>query len=736
MGILSQTYSTPRPASTAPAPAPAPVAPPQPVMEPPVLGQRSEVPSFEFLPKQGMSDDEIMMGYGVDPKLLQSIPGYEPGDLGKEVFGGGTFDPNQNTHGAKAVEGFRSGLGKLGRFLSSIGTKVGLSTPEILAVREVAAKGRKSYMEQTRFNKRYMTEDGQEKLFTPALIGEAVIPSPSLPIPGPAGPIMKTAGRALSGALEGMMFKDVDASVTDAAVGGAIANPALKGTMDVAGKVGSKIVNALTGKLDETVNPEAIRLMERYGIPYSAEDVQNLQRDPSGGLARQLGSFARTIPGSGQTESAIATRNAASGAMSDTRDKLIHNVENAQITAPQEIIDAAQEVNGVGAPTANAKAAQAILAEIQQSNAAPGQDTAFVANVSAKIKDFQSKVRADRAYADVDKAGSGVAVDLTTYRKALQDKLNGMRPTIDNQALHRELGERLKDASGTPSQGLTFDKARKDFKIALSELQQRIEQGRVQNIPKSKAKEIDELIDALEIDMERGAAQHGPPNLFSDYKQADAIYAKHKDQTAFTEKVLADKGYMDETIASFLRPGPGKTERALDLYNSLDDKGREAIRLRLFEDSVHRATVDGVFYPKDFSDHFDKMREAVDVFYQKDSAKVRQLAAAFAQLERLGSNDSTQQAIRRAVGSGAGAMANPGGSMSATSGALGVLQAGGGITKLLTSPALRKFFLAADKAQLGTKESDMALRALGEAAMNEATRAASKEFSTKNQTPE
>ncbi len=511
--------------------------------------------------------------------------------------------------------------------------------------------------------------------------------------------------------------------VPEGGVGSRLINTILGGTIGLAaGGVGgtavatiNKIANARAGKGISQAAQEVIDAGEKHGVPVYAPDVST---NPA---VQATGKSLEEVPIIGMNSDRKVQMNAAQAAAQKVTDTLSEDMTNTPyggLTGLENIQEAAQGSGG------RAKAAQQILKDVNES----GDDWNRIVQTSGNVKLFRAKLIADKKYGHVaqlaDKYGdvdtgeisSSIGRMIAEQENSVikNPQLLGTLREIKDGLTQKVPGEEASSilgANGLPiipetpamvgQKGLNYSDMLK-FRSDLSSKISDYFTGANQAIGKKGAG----ALQAIKNDVDRtlnGFAQANGPELKTAWKNADNFYrgyvAPAKDRLLASSLKNADP---DTIYGKWIMRGD-KKDRATRFYNSLDEKGRAAIRYGMVSDAVQAAQKSKeMFSPGRMAAELEKVRGARGAFFKgADKAEMDGFSNLMRHVDRsyqtLNKPDTGIKAVPWLITGlfGAGTALNP--AVAATA-AAGTWLA----KKMMTSRAGRNFLLTSSRLQPGS----------------------------------
>lgn len=653
---------------------------------------KREVGALDFRVKPGMTGEEILRGYGVDEKTIGEIPAAQRASIADVLFGkqldATTWSGAAGQVGQEILGGVvKVGLGTANLMAKGANKLTGAPSAAELKALEVQEKARASHFH---YNIKGNTSP-EAPMFDISTLGEFITPGAGQAaglIKGASG-LAKAGGYAAqtgAGAVDAMIGAGPDIDEGTAAGMGAGVAAGLPVLGKVAGAVATpfiKLTNMARSKLSPTTPnlrtdnyvPEVDQTLQAEGIPASLSNVAPTRN------ARRAEQFAEEAPFSGANTAMDATQDAAAAAAKRKSDALIGDMADTDFADTTRLTQASQDTLN-DKPTDRAIEAQKLLAELQQADSA-----AKIATASAKLNRFNTSLAGDDLYTAAYNLAPGQPIKLKGYTDALifsRDKANSsLEP---NNALAYQLEQRLQSATkagGRADFEAVGHEVRSNLKTFVREIKNGEWAGR--GIPKSAAKnfQLNDIVDKLDKDIEGSLTVAGKQDAWDALKKADEFHASRAlaaNDSSISKKLDSETKYADESITSYITRGE-KIDRPEDLFNSLDNKGRAAVRTTLFDTALAHATSTGKFEPTKLAKWIKDRESTFDIFMHRvdpatgariadDKFAVKGYVNAMQYLDNIAnsSDRNTAQGIRR-LAQGLGGIMTIGGG--ATGGATG-----------------------------------------------------------------
>ena len=422
--------------------------------------------------------------------------------------------------------------------------------------------------------------------------------------------------------------------------------------------------------IQEDVSPataaaqEVIGQGQKYGVRLSAGDVS---QKPA---LKNMEVSAEKVPGIGmepfRAKQQVEAKTAAMEVKSQFEDALI----NAEPSALSDLQDAADGGD---------QRARNVLEKMHTA----GNDPDRVIQASIGLGDWTTRQTATELYDKVEKLAKDHDlgdVPMNATGKAIGSSLNELRPAkLPNKEVIGllakikesispkvdEEGQPLLDAQGNPvSPNNTYGLIRQ----LHSDLGERIReyyQGNNALIGEKGVGHLERVQNALEDDMRNYAKNSGVPEIVDAGQAADEYYKSAR--VPYKNGMLAaaaTSNEPDQIFQQFVKSGKG--DRAQNFYDSLDDRGKAAVRYNMVAKAVDDAMNDqtGVFSPQKFYTSVDKLDDAYGVFFNgKDKAEIEGFKNLMGHVTRAGQyaeNPPTGQRVIPYLVAGGAISAGPG----------------------------------------------------------------------------
>lgn len=385
------------------------------------------------------------------------------------------------------------------------------------------------------------------------------------------------------------------------AVGGAVGQAGGELIGAGASKVIGKAVNAKRGKLKPKYQ-EVDNLGKQYDIPTTVGDIKG------GGSIKNIETQLERVPVVGISKLRTTQHDRSLAAATRVSKKFKNLMNETDYKAIPAMQRAAQQGD---------RNATRVLGIINDA----GDDTGKILQASAEVKGWRQSAIATKLYNRVDdeviKAGNGT-VPTNRTQAALADALDKQAASLaPDGVLLREL-TKISDNLANPSKPKTFKNTRL-LRSQLGDLADKY--GSPINGNKAAARVFGDIKKAVDDDIADFAANSGNTAIKTAYKKADKFYAgvmKSKD-SAITKAMQSNKP--DEVFDKFIKAGKG--DAAQNFANSLDDKGRAALRYQMVDDAMTKAWNENkeAFSPAKFAGKFEELAEPYTRLFKGDDKK-------------------------------------------------------------------------------------------------------------------
>lgn len=516
----------------------------------------------------------------------------------------------------------------------------------------------------------------------PRLIGEIGASLPAF-MYGAGGSTMgaRVADQAARGAAVGGLQLTQEGSdpnqrlynMAGGAVGGAVGQAGGELIGAGASKVIGKAVNAKRGKL-KTKYQEVDNLGKQYDVPTSPGDLIGK------GIVQNTESHLNRLPVVGNAKFMEGQAKATEKASKKVVNKLKNTMTSTDFKAVAKIEKAAN------AGDRNAKRVLGVI-----NNA--GDDSNKVIQASLEVTKWRKKQIAKNLYGkvakEVENTGNDI-VDVSNTRAALTRVLDEQNASISpNKVVVREVSEML-DNLDDAARPLTFKNIR-ELRSKLGNLADEYGNptGKADNFASSV---FSDARQAVTRDLDTFAANSGG-KVKEAYNKADKFYATN---IAGTDKAIEraiQSNKPDEIVGGLIQPRKG--DKAQILVDSLDAKGKDALRLRMAEDAMDKAWHETTesFSPAKFAAEFERLSEPYGrVFTGEAKKEMDGFVKLMRHVERAGSFKMNPPTGVRAtdIGIAATAIASP--TTAATGAGVAFLA-----KTLLTTKAGKNLLLAASE---------------------------------------
>lgn len=516
----------------------------------------------------------------------------------------------------------------------------------------------------------------------PRLIGEIGASLPAF-MYGAGGSTMgaRVADQAVRGAAVGGLQLTQEGSdpnqrlynMAGGAVGGAAGQAGGELIGAGASKVIGKAVNAKRGKLKPKYQ-EVDNLGKQYDVPTSPGDLIGK------GIVQNTESHLNRLPVVGNSKFMNKQADATEVASKKVVNKLKDTMTSTDFKAINKIEKAAN------AGDRNAKRVLGVI-----NNA--GDDTNKVIQASLEVTKWRKKQIAKNLYGnvakEVEKTGNDI-VDVSNTKAALTKVLDGQNASISpNKVVVREVSEMIENLDDA-ARPLTFKNIR-ELRSKLGNLADEYGNptGKADNFASSV---FSNARQAVTKDLDNFAASSGGA-VKAAYNKADKFYAKAIANTDKSIERAIQSPKPDEIYSKFAQPRKG--DNAQILVDSLDAKGKDALRLRMAEDAMDKAWHETTesFSPAKFAAEFERLSEPYGrVFTGEAKKEMDGFVKLMRHVERAGSFKMNPPTGVRAtdIGIAATAIASP--STAATGAGIAYLA-----KTLLTTKAGKNLLLAASE---------------------------------------
>lgn len=516
----------------------------------------------------------------------------------------------------------------------------------------------------------------------PRLIGEIGASLPAF-MYGAGGSTMgaRVADQAVRGAAVGGLQLTQEGSdpnqrlynMAGGAVGGAAGQAGGELIGAGASKFIGKAVNARKGKLKPKYQ-EVDNLGKQYDVPTSPGDLIGK------GIVQNTESHLNRIPVVGNSK----FMNKQADATEVASKKVVKKLEDTMTSTDFKAINKIEKAANAG--DRNAKRVLGVI-----NNA--GDDTNKVIQASLEVTKWRKKQIAKNLYGnvakEVEKTGNDI-VDVSNTKAALTKVLDEQNASISpNKVVVREVSEMIENIDDA-TRPLTFKNIR-ELRSKLGNLAD--EYGN----PTGKADNFASTVfsnarQAVTKDLDNFAASSGGA-VKAAYNKADKFYAKAIANTDKSIERAIKSPKPDEIYGKFAQPRKG--DNAQILVDSLDAKGKDALRLRMAENAMDKAWHETTesFSPAKFAGEFERLSEPYGrVFTGEAKKEMDGFVKLMRHVERAGSFRMNPPTGVRAtdIGIAATAIASP--TTAATGAGIAFLA-----KTLLTTKAGKNLLLAASE---------------------------------------
>ncbi len=467
----------------------------------------------------------------------------------------------------------------------------------------------------------------------------------------------------------------------------------------------AKGINAIKGGTEAPVQKAMLEAGAKHNVPVYPSDISNSQ------FLRSTSQALEDIPIIGMRKQRQGQMEAAQQAA----EKVTNDLSNEMLATPfggktgQSLINKAAASGG-------ARSKEAIALREEMKNA--GDDWNRIAQTSQNVKLFRAKLIADKKYQQVEEAANQYGViDTSKIISKIDDAMS-----LENKAVLKNdnlLGTLQKIKNGLspiknataaaddaiPAQGrqLNYSELRR-FRSDLSDVISDYFSGNNAAIGKKGVGVLESLKGEIDNTLNKFAQSNGP-HLKTLWQNADHFYrsavAPAKDRLLAKSLTEADP---DTIYSKWIMQGD-KKDRATRFYQSLDEKGRAAVRYgmvnKAFQSSV-KETGEGMFSPGRMAAELEKVKGARGVLFNgADKAEIDGFTNLMRHIDRsyqaINKPDTGVKTIPYFVAllTGAGAAVAPG-TTAAALGATGVLKL------MMTTKSGRALLLSSSKLKAGT----------------------------------
>ncbi|NIB42118.1 hypothetical protein HBA55_21105 [Pseudomaricurvus alkylphenolicus] len=355
----------------------------------------------------------------------------------------------------------------------------------------------------------------------------------------------------------------------EAAGEGALLSGATSGVVNVAGKIGNKVLNRGKHFTSEAAQ-RADEVYEQTGVPIHLTDIM---RD--GGVLQKAESLTNDVPLVGTGAGKIAQNKAAQQAVKSRIDTFSHD-------------------NFADAESALQEAIRKRFDEVQETKGKLYGDFWNALNDFGPVPRDKTNAVIDRLLQE-DQMANGLGGKFSAMLSAIRETQDGSAATLHRQ-MQRVIAKSNNKAGGIDS---------------------------------FEASQMRELADAMKEDAVRHAASldaqaaEGVEALSTKLSEADLFY--RKEVLPFKQnKVLktALENNETEAIMRQLKASGGSKHRTNTLYNALTDEGKRRMQSAFLLDAFEKSFVHDVFSPKTFRSHVKKLGSTTGVLFKGDDKNV------------------------------------------------------------------------------------------------------------------
>ena len=344
-------------------------------------------------------------------------------------------------------------------------------------------------------------------------------------------------------------------------------------------------------------------------------------------------------------------REAQHGEAKAAANKVVSKLEDTLSTTEYKALPKIQAAAASG--DANAQRIMGIV------NKADNPDK--VLQASLEVRKWREKDIAKKMYDAVQKEAQKLPDDTVTPTHTttlINSKLDELSKSL---APDEELAKDLKRFNGNindPARPKDFANMRR-LRSELGATIQKYAKGANPN--DAAAKYFGDLRRAVEKDITEFAKNSGNPKVKALYGQADVYYKNmvQRQDKAFAKAMQNNKP--DEIYNEFIKVGKG--DRAKNFYGALDQKGQAALRLKMAEEALSKATNESTntFSPAKFALEFERLKEPYSqVFKGMDKAEMDGFVKLMRHVERAGQymeNPPNGNRVANMMTNGVGAVA-------------------------------------------------------------------------------
>lgn len=428
--------------------------------------------------------------------------------------------------------------------------------------------------------------------------------------------------QAVRGAADGATQHASNASerrnnITWGAVGGAGGEMAGAGASHAI----KKAYNAIKGNRSATTKTLE-ELGEKYSVRLSAGDINKHSH-----ILGKLETSTEYVPVAGMGGFREAQQKEAKEAVKKISDKFKDNLNSTDYKALSKL------QNMASGGDRNAKRVLAIVNKAQTADE--------VLQASLEMRAWREKMVAGKMYDAVERevsklpAGANV-VNPTKTRAIIAEKIDAEKQSLSPDAeLVKELTSILSRIDD-PDIPKDFGNMRL-LRSQLGDLADRYANGASSN--KAGSKFLGDVRGAVESDIQDFVASAGNTKIKSLYQRADSYYKDlmSRQNKAYGKAMQSQEP--DRIYSQFIKAG--HDDGARNFYNALDSKGQSALRYKMVEEALNKASNDnigdGVFSPAKFAGEFERLAKPYDnVFHGADKKEMDGFIKLMRHVERAG----------------------------------------------------------------------------------------------------
>lgn len=369
------------------------------------------------------------------------------------------------------------------------------------------------------------------------------------------------------------------------------------------GKGATRIYNASKG----VIKPEykaLSQLGKQHDVPLTAGDIM---RNP---IIKKAEKLTENVPVVGMA----GYREAQHGSAKKAAGKVVQKLDDALNATDYKALDKIQ-----ANATAGDRNANRILGIVQNAKT-PDE----ILQASLEVRKYREKTISDRFYDKVQQEVARLPNATVTPNKTtsvLNGKLDELSKSLaPDDVLAKDL-QKIKSAFDDPNVTKDFN----NMRLLRSQLGDMAEKYATTGANPNKAGSafLGDLRQAVDDDISDFVASTGNDSIKTAYKKADGYYRQmvEKQDKAFGKAMDSNKP--DEIYKGFIAMGKG--DRAKNFYNALDPKGQAALRLKMAEEAMSKATNEstGHFSPAKFAKEFEDLNAPYShVFQGTDKAEM------------------------------------------------------------------------------------------------------------------